>query len=58
MSLFKNSVTDPDPGSGAFLTLGSGMGKNKNPDPDPGSPSGMTIPDHISESSETIFYMY
>ncbi len=34
MSLFKNSVTDPDPGSGAFLTLGSGMGKkNKNPDP-------------------------
>jgi hypothetical protein len=29
------------------------MGKNQ--DPDPGSGSGMNIPDHISESLETIF---
>jgi hypothetical protein len=42
-----DSVTDPDPGSGAFLTSGSGMGKNQ--DPDPGSRSGMNNPDHISE---------
>ncbi len=42
-----------DPGSGAFLTPGSGMGKNE--DPQPGSGSGMNIPDHISESLETIF---
>jgi hypothetical protein len=27
----KNSVADPDQGSGAFLTHGSGMGKNQDP---------------------------
>jgi hypothetical protein len=27
----------------------------KNQDPDPGSGSGMNVPDHISESLETIF---
>jgi hypothetical protein len=45
------SVADPDPGSGAFLTQGSGSAMNKNPEPG----SGMNIPDHISESLETIF---
>ncbi len=40
-----------DPGSGAFLTPGSGMGKKS------GSGSGMNIPDHISESLETIFWV-
>jgi hypothetical protein len=39
---------DPDPGSG------SGMGMN-NPKPDP--ESGMNIPDNISESLETIFWL-
>ncbi len=43
-----SSVADLDPGSGAFLTPGSGMGKKS------GSGSGMNIPDHISESLETI----
>jgi hypothetical protein len=28
---------------------------DKNQNPDPGSGSGMNIPDHISESIETIF---
>jgi hypothetical protein len=45
------SVADPGPGSGAFLTPGSEMAKNQKPDPG----SGMNIPDHISESLETIF---
>ncbi len=46
-----------DPGSGAFLTPGSGMrGWVKNQNPEPGSGSGMNIPDHISESAETIFW--
>ncbi len=49
-----SSVADLVPGSGAFLTPGTGMDK-KNQDPDPGSVSGMNIPDHISESLETIF---
>jgi hypothetical protein len=31
------------------------MGKNQ--DPDPGSGSGMKIPDHISESLKTIFWV-
>jgi hypothetical protein len=50
----KDSVADPDPGSGVFLTpwirdLGSGMGKKS------GSGPGINNPDHISESLETIF---
>jgi hypothetical protein len=40
-----------DPGSGAFLTPGSGMGKKSR------SESGMNIPDNISESLETIFWV-
>jgi hypothetical protein len=36
-------LRDPDPGSGAFLTPGSG--------------SGMRIPDQISQSLETIFWV-
>ncbi len=43
------SVTDPDPGPGAFLTQGSVNHL------DPRSGSGMNIPDHISESLETVF---
>jgi hypothetical protein len=52
-SVQKSSV--PDPRSGAFLTLdlGSGMGKNL----DPGSGSRMNIPDHISVSLKTIFWV-
>ncbi len=46
--LIRNSVADPDPGHGAFFTPGSGMGKKLI------SGSGMNIPDHISESLETI----
>jgi hypothetical protein len=38
------------PGSGAFLTPGSEMGKKSR------SGSGMIIPDHFSESLETIFW--
>jgi hypothetical protein len=34
------------------LDPGSGMGKKQDPDPE----SGMNIPDHISESLETIFW--
>jgi hypothetical protein len=30
--LYKSSVADPDPGSGAFLIPGSGMVKNQDPD--------------------------
>ncbi len=39
--IWKCSVADPDPGSGAFLTPGSGM----------------NILNHISESLETIFWI-
>ncbi len=42
----------PDPGSGAFFTPGSGMGKQKSR-----SGSGINILDHISEISETIFWV-
>ncbi len=42
---------DPDPGSGEFLNPGPGWVKNHDPD----LGSGMNIPDHISESLETIF---
>jgi hypothetical protein len=45
------SVLDPDPGSGSFLIPGSGMGKKSK------SVSGMNIPDQISESLETIFWV-
>jgi hypothetical protein len=38
-------------GSGDFLTPGSGIGKKSR------SGSGMNIPDHISESLETIFWV-
>jgi hypothetical protein len=37
------------------LDLGSGIGKKQ--DPDPGSGSGTNIPDHISESIKTIFWV-
>jgi hypothetical protein len=43
------SVPDPDPGSGAFLTPVSGKRKKS------GSGFGMNIPDHFSESLETVF---
>jgi hypothetical protein len=49
------SVAVRDPGSGAFLTPGSDSVWVKNQDPDPRSGFGMNIPDHISESLETIF---
>jgi hypothetical protein len=49
------SVADTDPGSSAFLTPGSGIRDNQ--EPDPGSGSGMNIPDHISKSLETIFWV-
>jgi hypothetical protein len=39
ITITKNSVTDPDPGSDAFFTTGSGM----------------NIPDHFSESLATVF---
>jgi hypothetical protein len=45
----------PDPGSGALLTRDPGWVINQ--DPDSGSGSGMNIPDHISESLETIFWV-
>ena len=45
------SVADPDPGSIAFLSSGSGVRDGKNPD----LGSGMNIPDHFSESLETVF---
>ncbi len=41
---FRNSVADPDPGSGAFFLS-------------PGYRSGMHNPDHISVSLETIFLL-
>ncbi len=46
-----SSVSDPDPGSGAFLTPGSGMGKKS------GSGSGMNNLDNISESLKNNFLM-
>ncbi len=49
-----------DLGSGAFLTPRSGIGDPgwvKNLNPDSGSGSGMNIPDYISESLETIFWI-
>ncbi len=49
---FATSVVDPDPGYGAFLTLGNGIcDEEKNADPG----SVMNIPDHFSESLETVF---
>jgi hypothetical protein len=54
MNSATGSVADPGPGSGAFLTPGSrirDLGMHKNQDP----ASRMNIPDHISESLETIF---
>jgi hypothetical protein len=45
------SVADPNLGSSAFLTPGSWLGKKSR------SGSGMNIPDHISESLETIFWV-
>jgi hypothetical protein len=47
----RRSVAVPDLGSGAFLTRGSGMGTKSR------SVSVMNIPDHISESLETIFWI-
>jgi hypothetical protein len=44
-----SSVADPDPRSGTFLTPGSGIGKKSR------YGSGMNIPDHISESLDSIF---
>jgi hypothetical protein len=44
-------IWDPVP----FLPLDPGSGMGKNQDPDPGS--GMYLPDHISESLETIFWV-
>jgi hypothetical protein len=46
-----SSVANQNPGSGAFLIPGSGMGKKSR------SGFGMKIPDHISESLETIFWV-
>ncbi len=40
----KDSVADPDSGSGAFLALGSGIGETSR------SGFGVNILDHISES--------
>ncbi len=45
----QGGICGADPGSGAFLILGSGTGKKLR------SGSGMYIPDHISESFETIW---
>jgi hypothetical protein len=51
-------ISVADLGSGAFLTTGSGLrdlgaGMGKKPRSGPG----MIIPDHISESLETIFWV-
>jgi hypothetical protein len=46
------SIADPDPGSGAFMPPGSGMGKIS------GFVTGMNNPDHISESLETIIWIW
>jgi hypothetical protein len=50
MTLEPGSVADPNPGSGVFLTS-PGLVKKQDPDP------GMNIPDHISQSLETIFWV-
>jgi hypothetical protein len=47
----RTSGEDPDLGSGCFLTPGSEMGKKSTYE------SGMNIPDHISESLETIVWV-
>jgi hypothetical protein len=44
-----------DPGSGAFNPWIRDPGWEKNPDP--GSGFGMNIPDHFSESLETVFWV-
>jgi hypothetical protein len=47
---------DPDPDPGGPKTCGSFSGSGSpNQDSDPGFGYGMNIPDHISESLETIF---
>jgi hypothetical protein len=48
------SVADQDPGSGAFLSPGPGSGIRKTGWKS-GPESGMNIPDHFSESLETVF---
>ncbi len=48
-----SSVADPDAGSIAFLISGSGVRDGKNPD----LGSRMNIPDHSSESLETVFWV-
>jgi hypothetical protein len=45
------STSVADPGCSAFLTPGSGMGKKSR------SGFGIKIPDHISDSLETIFWV-
>jgi hypothetical protein len=45
------SVADPDSGSGVFFSPDQGSGLEKNQGPE----SGMNIPDHFSESLETVF---
>jgi hypothetical protein len=45
------AISVADPGSGAFLTPGFWMGKKSR------SGSGMNIPDHISNSLKTIFWV-
>ncbi len=47
------SLTDPDPGSGAFWPMDPGFGVDKKSR----YGSGMNIPDHISESLITIFFV-
>ncbi len=54
INMIRNSVADPDPGSGNFLTPGSGIRNMFFPDPrsrilDPGSRT------HVFESLVTIF---
>ncbi len=52
------NVAAADPGSGSFLyPLIRHPGWAKIQDPDPGSTSGMNIPDLISESLETSFWV-
>jgi hypothetical protein len=53
-NLNKKTIATPDPESGAFLTPGSGNRDIKKI-PDPGS--GMNIPQHFSESIETVFWV-
>jgi hypothetical protein len=49
--MLRTSVADLDPGTGAFLSPGSGSGKKSR------SGSRINIPDHISESFETVFWL-